>query len=186
MMSAVRYLEAQEVEQSGYAVASMLSDGTSVIVRPVQRSDVALIHEMHQRLSKDSVYLRYLAPRAPGPEFLQHLCLFDDRPGLALVATVQEPCEKVIAMACYAVHPDDPSTAEPAIVVEDSYQGRGLGKRMLLALYEQACRMGLHCFVCFTDLANYCVLHLIRASGLRYESRCTEGVREFRVWLKPA
>jgi GNAT superfamily N-acetyltransferase len=183
-MWAVGYSQ-EAVEQSENALATVYLDGTPVNVREVQKSDVVLIHEMHQRLSKESVYLRYLAPRMPDPEYVQRLCFFGGRPGLALVATVQEPRKRVIAMACYVVQPDDPYTAEPAIVVEDRYQGRGLGKRMLLALCQQARLMGLHSFVCFTHGANDCVLHLIKASGLSYESSYSKGVREFRVWLEP-
>jgi GNAT superfamily N-acetyltransferase len=91
----------------------------------------------------------------------------------------------VIAMACYCVEAHDSTTAEPAVLVEDSYQGRGVGKRMLLALWQQAREMGLEVFECFTDLANHRVLRLIKGSGLRYESRYSQGVREIRVWLKP-
>ena len=184
-MLAVRTLEDRADEQSGYAPGSFLSDGTPVIVRPVQHSDVALIQAMHLRLSRESVYYRYLAPRVPSLEDLQRLCFLDDPSGLAIVATVQEPQEKVIAMACYCVHPDDPTTAEPAILVEDSYQGRGLGKRIFSALCQQARQKGLERFECITHPANQRVLCLIKGCGLRSECSYNQGVREIRVWLEP-
>jgi RimJ/RimL family protein N-acetyltransferase len=140
---------------------------------------------MHLRLSKESVYYRYLAPRTPDPEALQRLCFLDDPSGLAIVATVQEPQEKVIAMACYAVHADDPTAAEPAILAEDSYQGRGLGKHIFLALCQQATQKGLERFECFTHPANHRVLCLIKGCGFRSECTYSQGVREIRVWLKP-
>jgi RimJ/RimL family protein N-acetyltransferase len=177
--------EYQAVERRKQALPSVHLDGAQVTVRPAQQSDVALIQEMHMRLSKESIQYRYLAPHTPDPEDLQRLCFLDDRSGVAIVATVQEPQEKVIAMACYAVDPGDPTTAEPAVLVEDSYQGRGVGKRILLALCQQARQMGLEAFECFTHLANDRVLRLIKGSGLRYESRYSRGVREFRVWLQP-
>jgi GNAT superfamily N-acetyltransferase len=151
----------------------------------VRQTDVGLIQEMHLRLSKESVYYRYLAPRTPDAEYLQRLCFLDGQPGLTIVATVQEPREKVIAMACYCVHPDDPTTAEPAILVEDSYQGRGLGKRIFLALCQQASQKGLEMFECLTHPANHRVLCLIKGCGLRSECAYSQGVREIRVWLKP-
>jgi RimJ/RimL family protein N-acetyltransferase len=181
----IGYLEDQAVKRSEHTLAGILLDRSPATVRPVRQSDVVLIQEMHLRLSKESVYYRYLAPHAPDPEALRRLCFLDGRPGAAIVATVQEPQEKVIAMACYAVDPGDPATAEPAILVEDSYQGRGLGKRIFLALCQQATRMGLEVFECFTHLDNHRVLRLIKGSGLRYESRYSQGVREIRVWLKP-
>jgi hypothetical protein len=65
------------------------------MVRPVQESDVVLMQEMHTRLSKESVYYRYLAPRKPSQEAVQSLCFLDGQPGLAIVATVQESQEKI-------------------------------------------------------------------------------------------
>jgi RimJ/RimL family protein N-acetyltransferase len=183
-MLAVGLHEDQAVEQSEHTLVSILADGTPVMVRPVQQSDLVLIQEMHQRLSKDSIYSRYLAPRTPDLQELQRLCFLDGQPGVALVATVQAPQEQVVAMACYMVHPDDPTTAEPAVLVEDSYQGRGVGKQMLLALCQHAEHMGLETFACFTLLANHRVMRLIKGCGLRYQSRYSEGVNEIRVRLK--
>ena len=182
-MLAIGNPEYQAVERRKHVLPSPPLDGAQVTVRPAQQSDVALIQEMHMRLSKESIQYRYLAPHAPDPEDLQRLCFLDDRSGVAIVATVQEPQEKVIAMACYAVDPADPTAAEPAILVEDCYQGRGLGKRIFLALCQQARERGLERFECFTHPANHRVLCLIRGCGLRHECRYGQGVREIRVWL---
>jgi RimJ/RimL family protein N-acetyltransferase len=179
------YLEGQAVKRSERVLDNILLDA-KLAVRPVQESDVVLIQEMHMRLSKESVYYRYLAPRKPSPEALQGLCFLDGRPGLAIVAAVQEPQDKVIAMACYAVDPDDPVAAEPAILVEDSYQSRGVGKRIFLALCQQARQRGLERFECFIHPANHRVMRLIKGCGLRYESRYGQGVREIRIWLNPS
>jgi RimJ/RimL family protein N-acetyltransferase len=184
-MLAVGYFEDQALERSKHTLASVLLDGTPVTVRPVQQSDVVLIQEMHMRLSSESVYYRYLAPFTPAPEDLQRLCFLDGRRGMAIVATVEEPRRMVIAMACYCVDSGDPTRAEPAILVEDSYQGRGLGRRMFLALCQQASQMGLETFECFTHPANHRVLRLIQGCGLHYEGRYSQGVREIQVWLKP-
>jgi RimJ/RimL family protein N-acetyltransferase len=183
-MLAVGYLEDQTDERSENALASMLLDGTPVTVRPVQQGDVTLIQEMHMRLSRESVYYRYLAPHAPDREELQRLCFLDGGPGLAIVATVQEPQEKVIAMACYCILPRDPTKAEPAILVEDSCQGRGLGRRLFLNLCRRANQMGVETFECFTHPENRQVLRLIKGCGLRYECAYSQGVRDIRVWLE--
>jgi RimJ/RimL family protein N-acetyltransferase len=176
--------EEQAPEPGKSAPATALLYGTEVRVRPVQQSDVALIQEMHLRLSNESVYYRYLAPHAPTAEDLQRLCFLDGGAGAAIVATVEGPQEKVIAMACYCVDPGDPTTAEPAILVEDSYQGRGLGRRMFRALCRQAKQCGVDTFQCFAHPANHRVLRLIKGCGLHCESRHNEGVIETCVWLE--
>jgi GNAT superfamily N-acetyltransferase len=185
-MLAVRYHEKQAAEQGRSALADAILTGPRVTVRPVQHSDLSLIEEMHLRLSKDSVYYRYLAHHSPELEILQCLCFLDNPSGQAVVATVQEPQEKVIAVACYCVHPDDPKTAEPAILVEDGYQRRGLGKRVFRDLCRRARQMGVEMFECFTHPENHRALGLIRGCGLRYECAFGQGVREIRIWLRPA
>jgi GNAT superfamily N-acetyltransferase len=166
------------------ALPNAIPGGTRVTVRPVRQSDLVLIQEMHARLSKESLYSRYLVPHPPAPEDLQRLCFLDGKRGVAIVATVKEPQEKVIAMACYCVDPGDPTAAEPAVLVEDSYQGRGLGKRISLALCQQAIQRGVEVFECFIHPANQRVLRLIKGSGLHCESGYSQGLKEIRVWLK--
>jgi len=168
------------------ALPDALLGGAAMTVRPVRQSDVVLIQEMHTRLSKESLYSRYLAAHPPAPEDLQRLCFLDGGPGVAMVATVEEPQgqEKVVAMACYCVDPGDPTTAEPGILVEDSYQGRGLGRRIGLALCQQANQRGVETFQCFILPANHRVLRLIKGSGLHCESRSSHGLNEIRVWLE--
>jgi GNAT superfamily N-acetyltransferase len=154
-----------------------------VTVRPVEQGDLEAIVEMHQRLSKDSIYYRYLAARGPTPADLECLCALQGENGASIVATVAGPQEKVVAMACYGVDPDNPTIAEPAILVEDGYQGRGLGKRVLLALLQEARRNGLEAFHCYVHPINRRVIRLVESCGLRCEISGADGLIEVRVWL---
>jgi GNAT superfamily N-acetyltransferase len=183
-MLAAEYLGDRAAVRTDDGLAGGRRDGVPVTVRRVKQSDVVLVQEMHTRLSKDSVYYRYLAPHTPDPEDLRRLCFLDGQRGEALVATVEGPQEKVIGMACYCADPGDPTRAEPAILVEDRYQGRGLGKRLFLELCKQAREQGVEVFECFTHLANQPVLRLINRCGLRYERSFSQGVLEIRVWLE--
>jgi RimJ/RimL family protein N-acetyltransferase len=142
-----------------------------------------MIQEMHERLSGESLYYRYLGLNKPSIEDLQRLCSIDGGGGMALVATVEEPEKKVIAIAYYRVDPKNPSTAEPAVLVEDSYQGRGLGKQIIFALCQKAVQKGLETFDTFIHPANYRMLSMIKGSGLNFESRYSDGLKEVRVWL---
>ena len=78
-MLAPGYLEQQRIGWSERALASILLARGQVTVRPAQQSDVVLIQDMHRRLSKESVYYRYLVSRTPDREALQSLC-FCGRP----------------------------------------------------------------------------------------------------------
>jgi GNAT superfamily N-acetyltransferase len=182
-MLAVEYHAYRATVRTDDGLAGGRLDGAPVTVRRARQSDVVPIQEMHTRLSKESVYYRYLAPRAPAPEELRRLCFPDGQGGGALVATVPGVQEKVVAMACYCVDPRDPTRAEPAILVEDSYQSRGLGKRLFLDLCQEAREKGVEVFECFTHLANQRVLRLIKGCGFQYEHSFSQGVLEIRVWL---
>jgi len=182
-MSAVEQFQEHAVEHSDEIDAISLPDGTSVTVRSIRQNDAVLIMEMHERLSSNSVYYRYLGANKPTIRDFQHLCSPDGVVGLALVATVEDSHEKVIALAYYRVAPENPATAEPAILVEDSFQGCGLGKQMVMALYQKAVLDGLESFDTFIHPGNYRMLQMIKHSGLKYESKYCDGMQKVQIWL---
>jgi L-amino acid N-acyltransferase YncA len=184
-MLASEYIQDYGIERNN-RIAIAGSSGTSVTVRAINQSDLVLVQEMHERLSRDSIYYRYLGPHKPTAENLAQLCSSNGETGTVLVATVEGTQEQVIAIACYQKDPEDLSTAEPAILVEDSCQGRGLGKQILLVLCQEAIQNGVETFDTFIDPTNYRVLSLIRGSGLKFESKYWDGLKKVRVWLKPS
>lgn len=170
--------------ENGRDITISLRDGTQLEVRPAEMSDIELIKEMHKRLSKNSIYYRYLGPYKPTTKDLEYQCSLDGGPGLALVAKVHGSQEQVVAVACYRGHPSNPNTVEPAILVEDDFQGRGLGKRLFLALCNQATRRGVEVFESYAHPNNQPILHMIQSCELHCESRYNDGLREIRIWLQ--
>ena len=57
-------------------VYALLTDGTTIEIRPARPDDVDAVREMHEKLSPDSLYLRFfsMSTRAAGRE-AQRLCL---------------------------------------------------------------------------------------------------------------
>jgi N-acetylglutamate synthase-like GNAT family acetyltransferase len=162
-----------------------LPNGMNVTIRRAKVSDAHRIKEMHQRLSKETIFSRYLHPYMPTLEDLQKLCSLEEEEGFVLVATIEEPEEKVVGITCFYVEPQNPTSAEPAILVEDEYQGRGLGKQLIQNLGHYASKIGVSEFTCYTHLNNERVLGMIKGSGLRFESKYDQGMRVVRVWLNP-
>lgn len=156
-----------------------------VTIRRADQTDVALIDEMHNRVSKESLYYRFLGPKKPNIDSLRCLCIDKTTSKVVLVATVQEPMEKVVALGYFMVNQENPTTAEPALLVEDRYQGCGIGKRIIKEMCSQAVKMGIETFDIFVDPSNYPMRHLIQRSGLRYESKFNNGLSDIRVWLHP-
>jgi GNAT superfamily N-acetyltransferase len=148
-------------------------------IRPVKPDDAAGLRGMFDRLSKESVYRRFHTPYERVPDrFAGHLVDPAAFGGGALVAVA---AGEVVGHAMYA--PDGVSCAEVAVVVEDAWQGQGVGKRLLARLAEAAADQGVGTFMCSTLGDNRRVLGLARSvlSGVR--STAGNGRCEIRASL---
>lgn len=164
-----------------------LRDGTPVIIRPIRPDDAARLQALFGRLSPETVYLRFLRFRKELPyEEAKNLADVDYQTRMALVATRdQHGDEQLIGVARYAVIPGTwPAEAEAAIVVEDRYQGKGLGTILLERLVAYASAHGICAFLATVRYDNARMMRFIRRSGLPTESRVESGVWEIRVELK--
>lgn len=152
---------------------------TDVLIRPLRRSDVAQLQALHQRLSRDTIYRRYLSPRVPSAAELEQIGRLNENGGGALVAVHQGT---IVGVGYYARNGG--RTAEPALLVEDSYQRQGIGARLAAELGRHALARGIHTFVASIYPENRAVMRLIRASGIAYESALAHGIREVRMCLE--
>ena len=115
---------------------------TQVRTRPVQPDDYDRFVRLYHRMSPDTLYRRFhtSVPRIR-PELLHRLVTVDHEHREAVVAVVGD---EVIGVARYDRSREDPATAEFAVVVEDAWQGRGVGRRLLTEIAELAARRGVH------------------------------------------
>lgn len=161
-----------------------LRDRTVVTVRPARPHDWMLIEEMHDRLSDASLYFRYMRYSKPTCRELRRLCRMDRHKGSVLVATVDEPGETVIGLAYYVIEEGvTPLTAEPALLVEDRFQGKGLGTRLFHLLSEAAQQQGIAEFQGIVYGGNEMMMQVLRRSGLPLESNFAYGMREVRIHI---
>lgn len=113
----------------------------AVTTRPVRPDDGARFCRLWPRLSRQTVYRRFHAPvnRFPA-ETVRRLLTVDHDLREAVVAVVGG---EVVGVARYDRPVDDPSTAEVAIVVEDAWQGAGVGRQLVTELTALAARRGV-------------------------------------------
>lgn len=156
-------------------VYALSSPATAVAFRPARPDDVEPILNMHQRLSTNSLFMRYLVPYAPARlvAHLHDICTLPTDQGSALVAVHGG---EVVGLGYYLVEPAQPATAEPALLIEDRYQGRGIGRRLLARLITAARRRGVRCFAALTHPNNWPMLHLLHDSGRPASSRFDGGL----------
>jgi RimJ/RimL family protein N-acetyltransferase len=141
----------------------VLTDGRLVHIRPIRPDDSTTLMEFHSRLSEGTVVYRFLAPHPRLSEREAHS--FANVDGIDRVALVAEVCGHMIAVARYERSPGS-DRAEVAFVVEDAFQGKGLGSILLQALVVVARRSGIRTFVADTFAENHRMLDVFRDSGL--------------------
>ncbi|MDX6572085.1 MAG: hypothetical protein QOC86_1241 [Gaiellales bacterium] len=121
----------------------MLRDGSTLELRPITATDRELLAEAFERLSPQSRYRRFFSPVSQlSQRQLDYLTDVDHHDHEALVALADG---QIVGVARFVR--TRPGVAEPAIVVSDDWQGRGLGAQLLDALVDRAREEGVDCFV---------------------------------------
>jgi RimJ/RimL family protein N-acetyltransferase len=129
-------------------------------VRPIRTDDVERQRRMFFRLSADTVYKRFFRPiHEPSPSVLAFLCAVDHDRRDALVAV--DPDGEIIAVARYD-RLGETDEAEVAVVVEDEWQGHGIGARLLRRLAVLAESRGLKVFTATMLGENRAAAKLLR------------------------
>jgi RimJ/RimL family protein N-acetyltransferase len=130
----------------------------TLTVRPIEITDADRLARMFNRLSAESVHFRFFSPikRVPRAALLRLADVDHDRRE-ALVAL---DGDEIVAVARYDGKPET-HTAEIALTVEDSWQHRGVGKRLAKRLAVQAMGHGYDAFVANVLPDNRAALGLV-------------------------
>jgi acetyltransferase len=173
---------------SEYVEQVHLLDGTLVTIRPIRPDDAAGLQAGFQRLSPESVYLRFLETFSMlTDKQARDFANVDYRNKMALVAEIREnDQDNLIGVARYAlVGGHGSKLAESAVVVVDEYQGRGLGTLLLDRLVKYARDHGVETFLGTIHFSNAKIMRFVRRSGFLADKQMLEpGVWEVRVKLE--
>lgn len=143
--------------------------GTSVTLRPLRPEDRDIESAFVQGLSAETRSNRLLGgARAITREYIEQLVNVDYSRDMALAATTILDEETLIGVARYVLSRDD-KTAEFAIVVADSWQGRGIGGRLLSKLIDVARGRGVKSLYGDILATNRPMLGLVRKLGFTLE-----------------
>ncbi len=153
-----------------------LADGSSVGLRPIRPEDAQMEQEFVKNLSAGSRYFRFMnTVRELTPVMLARFTQIDYEREMAFVAVREEGGrETEIAVARYVTNPDG-ETCEFAIVVADSWQRKGLGRRMLERLIEVARARGLKAMVGHVLAENRPMLALCGKLGFETSNHPEDG-----------
>ncbi len=155
--------------------------GGTVWIRLGRPEDADSVAAMHDRCSELSLHRRYLTGVGEWREVnLRRLS------GGHRGATLVVMSEGGAIVGLGNLFPDAAAhghTGEIALIVEDAYQGRGVGTRLLRHLLELAERLGFHELVATVLAENAGMLRMLDATGLAWASQREGGVLVMRAPL---
>jgi acetyltransferase len=138
----------------------------SVTVRPIRPEDIDIETAFAHGLSKETRYNRFLGAGVKlTPKLLEKFTRIDFSRDMALIATTTvEGVETAIGVARYARLADG-YTCEFAVTIADTWQGRGIGRRLLAMLIESARGHGVKRLIGEVLATNAPMLQLARSLG---------------------
>ena len=167
-----------------------LRDGSELLLRPIRPEDGEAQRRFIARLSQQSMYLRFHAPlRELSLQRIVRFTQIDYDHEMAIVAVPRDAGSSddepalMHGVASYTRNPDGHS-AEFGLVVEDSWQGRGLGSALMDALETCARSRGIAALIGYVLRDNHDMCRLMRARGYRGETDAHEVdvVRYVLIW----
>ncbi|GFG83771.1 GNAT family N-acetyltransferase [Mycolicibacter algericus] len=114
------------------AVPIRARDGTELLLRPVLPGDSARTVQDHVKFSGETLYRRFMSTRTPSPALMHYLFEVDYVDHFVWVVT--EPDGSFVADGRFVRDTANPTVAEIAFIVGDSYQGRGIGTYLVGAV----------------------------------------------------
>jgi len=181
-------VSAGPVSEADFRTEVVLRDGSVVELRSIRPDDDDRLIALAGRCSDRTLYYRFFTP-PPLPfdrERLEFLTNVDSDRRVALVAHLgRGEGEKVVAVGRWDVLEDDPTSAEVAFLVEDEYQGTGLGTALLRHLAALAPRHGIRTFEADVLGDNRAMLTVFGRSGYRVTHELDSGVYHLVFPVRP-
>lgn len=162
-------------DAAALARALTLPDGATLRLRAICPDDAPRLQAFHERLSPQAICFRFfgIMPELTSA-FAERLSHVDYDERMAVVATPSaDASAPIIAVARY--ERTARTEAEFALVVEDDWQGKGIGPRLLWALAEYARDHEITTFIAEVMYTNERMLALLRHARFPVTMRMREG-----------
>jgi acyl-CoA synthetase (NDP forming)/RimJ/RimL family protein N-acetyltransferase len=164
-----------------HGVDALLTHGGLVHLRPVNESDREALLRLHARASDDSIYYRFFtASRHAADVYLERLLRAAGTEEQALVALVGRD---IVGVAGF--EPVSATTAEFAVLVDDTEQHEGVGTLLIEHLASMARHRGIQRFVADVLADNTAALRMIRRLGFEVSADLEYGTAQLSFDLEP-
>lgn len=148
-----------------------LRDGTPVLIRQIKPQDKPLLEIGFSHLSKEGQYFRFFRPMSKlSNKLLEQFTEIDHVNHEAVGALGRgEDADVPFGIARYIRTPQKPETAEVAVTVVDTQQGKGLGTLLLAILAYRAVKCDITEFMAFVMGGNHQMLEVFKELGATSE-----------------
>jgi len=160
----------------------------NVQFRLIRPDDADRIKELFYDLSEESIYFRFLTPlRSLRRQTLQDFYNVDQDRDISIVAVIsiddEKEVEEIIGAGRYLLDRGK-NEAEFALLVEDEYQGRGVGTFLLSQLMRIAKSKGVKRFIAYVHPQNQKMVRFIHKTGKVVESHLAIQDEEYTFTLQ--
>ena len=162
-----------QADPSAYA---LLTDGTTIEIRPVRPDDFDAVRDMHAKMSPENLYLRFFGVSRSAAEGEARRVCREPAPDHAALLAVLEG--QVVGCGSYEVAGDGSRSAEVALAVSDDMHRRGVGTLLLEHLVSLARVRGVRIFVAEMLAENALMMQVFADAGLRARRALVDGVYE--------
>jgi len=160
-----------------------LPSEVEILFRVIRPDDAPALQRLHSRCSERTIYLRFLGTMEKlSDEKARYFASTDGVDRFGLVALDPEDPNEIIAVVRYARKPGD-ERAEYAALVEDRWQGHGVGASVTHRLLDAARGNGVRSFYALVKGENKRMLNVLRHLDLPERERVEEGEKMVEVRL---
>lgn len=163
---------------SRYIIPWLLPDGTTILFRPIRPEDESMHHEMLATLTEETLRKRFFQTiKSITHEMLVRFCNIDYDREMAIIAEVNEAGTKRMIGIVRLITEVGTKKAEFAVLIHDSYHGKGLGYKLVDLIIGVAQDKGLEEIYGFVQTNNTKMLRLCKRLGFSIESAPEEMFR---------
>ncbi|MFF7489659.1 GNAT family N-acetyltransferase [Streptomyces luteogriseus] len=145
-----------------------LAEGSDITVRRADTRDLEAARAMHERCSAGTLKLRYHGPVGDADRYLNHLL----SPRYGRTLAVQTASGRIVGLGHLLWDGDE---TEVALLVEDTWQRRGVGAELLSRLVAMAVEAGCSSVYAVTQASNTGMVAAMRGLGLPLDYQVEEG-----------
>ena len=153
---------------------ALLTDGSTVEIRPARAQDADAVRAMHAAMSPDNLYLRFFSMSPDNADREAKRVSREPAPDRAALLAWRG--DRLVGVASYEPMAD--GVAEVAFAVPDDMHGKGIATLLLEHLVSVARERGVRAFAAETLMENRAMLAVFADAGLPVRRQLSEGVVE--------